>query len=85
MSTEESMTTDELDDRVKKILDALPASLVHDWLECLEDRGFEISDEGADENTTQFTFAFWDAADIVTRELELRAYRERKVHAETKP
>jgi hypothetical protein len=73
MTTEE-MTVDELNDRVEKIIEAFPDDLADEWLDELEERG---EDEFSQ-------LSFWEAARIIIRELELRAYRERKA-AGTKP
>ena len=70
--TKELMTVDELNDRVEKIIEALPDDLADEWLDELEEREFS-------------RLSFWDAARIIIREMELRAYRERKAREGTKP
>jgi hypothetical protein len=74
MTTEE-MTVDELNDRVGKIIDALSNDLADEWLEDLEEQGEEEFSRSS----------FWEAARIIVRELEVRAYRERKAREGSKP
>jgi len=69
------MTFDELEDSVEKIIDAVSNHVVDEWLDDLRDRGFEITDEGADENETQFTVAFWDAARHIVRDLIMQGHK----------
>jgi hypothetical protein len=79
VESRQSMTLDELEDSVEKIIDAVSNHIVHEWLDDLRDdlrnRGFEITDEGADENETLFTLAFWDAARHIVRDLIVQGHK----------
>jgi len=76
------MTVDELDARVEKTIEILSDELADEWLDEFEERGFE---EERNANEAALKLCFWDAARIIIRELELRAYQERKAREEVTP
>jgi hypothetical protein len=66
------MTLDELHARVEEVIDVLSANLASKWIDdCADPRGLVKSAEeyGCDENESELTFAFWDAARAVIRDL----------------
>lgn len=67
----QSMTLDELNVRVEAVIDVLSNHLANEWVKDLEERGLVKSEDeyGCDENETALTFAFWDAARAVIRDL----------------
>jgi hypothetical protein len=66
-----SMTVDELNAAVEKVIAVLSDDLSWEWIDDCEDRGLvkrEIEHDG-DENETALALAFWDAARAIIRDL----------------